>query len=56
MADDGAPTKISFMRSAEPATSINRMYLKMKSELLPYAYSIAQESVMNAANKGDVSK
>ncbi|HRO85603.1 MAG TPA: glycoside hydrolase family 31 protein [Niabella sp.] len=29
----------------EPATSINRMYLKMKSELLPYAYSIAQESV-----------
>lgn len=29
----------------EPAASINRMYLKMKSELLPYAYSIAQESV-----------
>lgn len=29
----------------EPATSINRMYLKMKSELLPYAYSIAKESV-----------
>lgn len=29
----------------EPATSINRNYLKFKSELLPYAYSIAHESV-----------
>ncbi len=29
----------------EPATSINRLYLKWKSELLPYAYSIAKESV-----------
>ena len=29
----------------EPAASINRMYLKLKSELLPYAYSIAHESV-----------
>lgn len=29
----------------EPTTSINRMYLKWKSELLPYAYSIARESV-----------
>ena len=29
----------------EPATSINRMYLKLKSELLPYTYSIAKESV-----------
>ncbi len=29
----------------EPATSINRNYLKLKSELLPYAYSIAHESV-----------
>ena len=29
----------------EPATSINRWYLKMKSELMPYAYSIAKESV-----------
>lgn len=29
----------------EPATSINRWYLKMKSELVPYAYSIAKESV-----------
>ncbi len=29
----------------EPATSINRMYLKMKSELMPYAYSIAHEAV-----------
>ncbi|ETN95082.1 TIM-barrel domain-containing protein [Zhouia amylolytica] len=29
----------------EPTTSINRNYLKLKSELLPYAYSIAKESV-----------
>ena len=29
----------------EPATSINRWYLKMKSELLPYTYSIAKEAV-----------
>ena len=29
----------------EPATSINRWYLKMKSELMPYAYSIAKEAV-----------
>ena len=29
----------------EPAASINRLYLKMKSELLPYAYSIAKEAV-----------
>ncbi len=29
----------------EPATSINRHYLKLKSELLPYAYSVAHESV-----------
>ena len=29
----------------EPATSINRWYLKMKSEILPYAYSVAKESV-----------
>lgn len=29
----------------EPATSINRWYLKLKSELLPYAYSIARQSV-----------
>lgn len=29
----------------EPATSINRWYLKLKSELLPYTYSIAKESV-----------
>ena len=29
----------------EPATSINRNYLKFKSELLPYAYSVAHESV-----------
>ena len=29
----------------EPATSINRMYLKMKSELMPYTYSFAKEAV-----------
>ena len=29
----------------EPATSINRWYLKLKSELLPYTYSIAREAV-----------
>ena len=29
----------------EPATSLNRAYLKMKSMLLPYAYSIAHEAV-----------
>lgn len=29
----------------EPATSINRWYLKLKSELMPYTYSIAHEAV-----------
>lgn len=29
----------------EPAASINRWYLKLKSEIMPYAYSIAKESV-----------
>lgn len=29
----------------EPATSINRWYLKLKSEIMPYGYSIAKESV-----------
>lgn len=29
----------------EPATSINRWYLKLKSEIMPYAYSIAKHSV-----------
>lgn len=29
----------------EPATSINRNYLKWKSELMPYTYSIAREAV-----------
>lgn len=29
----------------EPATSINRMYLKLKSELMPYTYTIAHEAV-----------
>jgi hypothetical protein len=29
----------------EPATSINRMYLKWKSALLPYTYSVAKQAV-----------
>ncbi|WP_114791892.1 glycoside hydrolase family 31 protein [Niabella yanshanensis] len=29
----------------EPATSINRNYLKWKSELMPYTYSIAREAI-----------
>ena len=29
----------------EPATSINRTYMKMKSELIPYTYSLAREAV-----------
>ena len=29
----------------EPVASINRWYLKMKSELLPYMYSVAREAV-----------
>ncbi|MFI5450879.1 TIM-barrel domain-containing protein [Pedobacter sp. UC225_61] len=29
----------------EPAASINRNYLKLKSELLPYSYSIAKEAI-----------
>ena len=29
----------------EPATSINRSYLKLKSELMPYTYSIARTAV-----------
>ena len=29
----------------EPASSINRLYLKLKSALLPYAYSIAKQAV-----------
>ena len=29
----------------EPATSINRWYLKMKSEFIPYTYSLAKEAV-----------
>jgi len=30
---------------AEPVTSINRNYLKLKSELIPYTYSIAKQAV-----------
>ncbi len=29
----------------EPATSVNRSYLKLKSELMPYAYTIARQAV-----------
>ena len=29
----------------EPATSINRFYLKLKSQLVPYSYSIAKQAV-----------
>ncbi len=29
----------------EPSTSINRWYMKMKSQLMPYAYSVAREAV-----------
>ncbi|MCS4227336.1 TIM-barrel domain-containing protein [Sphingobacterium sp. BIGb0165] len=29
----------------EPATSINRLYLKLKSQLVPYSYSIAKQAV-----------
>src|SRR5690242_18925374 len=29
----------------EPATSINRSHWKLKSELIPYTYSIAREAV-----------
>ena len=29
----------------EPATSINRSYLKLKSQLMPYTYSIARQAV-----------
>ena len=29
----------------EPATSINRRYLKLKSELMPYTYTIAHEAI-----------
>lgn len=29
----------------EPVTSINRHYLKLKSELMPYTYSIAKEAI-----------
>lgn len=29
----------------EPATSINRQYLKLKSELMPYTYTIAHEAI-----------
>lgn len=29
----------------EPATSINRTYLKIKAEIMPYAYTIAREAI-----------
>ncbi|PWX49480.1 alpha-xylosidase, partial [Clostridium perfringens] len=31
----------------EPYTSINRMYLKLKAEMMPYNYSIANEATNN---------
>lgn len=40
----GANPKYPFALG-EPATSINRWYLKLKSELIPYTYSIAHEAV-----------
>lgn len=33
------------MALGEPATSINRTYLKLKSELIPYTYSIAHNAI-----------
>ncbi len=33
----------------EPATSINRWYLKLKSHLMPYTYSIAHDAVKSGA-------
>lgn len=32
----------------EPYTSINRMYLKLKAEMMPYTYSLAAESTKDA--------
>jgi alpha-glucosidase (family GH31 glycosyl hydrolase) len=40
----GANEKYPFALG-EPATSINRNYLKLKSQLIPYTYSIAKEAV-----------
>lgn len=40
----GATEKYPFALG-EPATSINRTYLKLKSELIPYSYSIARQAV-----------
>ncbi len=40
----GANEKYPFALG-EPATSINRWYLKLKSELIPYTYSIARTAV-----------
>jgi alpha-glucosidase (family GH31 glycosyl hydrolase) len=43
---DGWGTSQKYPHSqGEPAASINRMYLKLKSTLLPYQYSIAKEAV-----------
>lgn len=39
----GANEKYPFALG-EPATSINRTYLKLKSQLIPYTYSIAKEA------------
>ncbi|MCK0155868.1 DUF5110 domain-containing protein [Cellulophaga sp. F20128] len=43
---DGWGSNIKYAHAlGEPATSINRNYLKLKSELMPYAYSIAKEAI-----------
>lgn len=38
-------TRATVLEDAKPVTSISRWYLKMKSEIMPYAYSIAKELV-----------
>ncbi len=40
----GSDPKYPFMQG-EPATSINRNYLKLKSILMPYTYSVAHEAI-----------
>lgn len=43
---DGWGTNAKYPHAlGEPATSVNRWYLKLKSELMPYAYSVAREAV-----------
>ncbi|MBC7419038.1 MAG: DUF5110 domain-containing protein [Pedobacter sp.] len=43
---DGWGSNLKYPQSlGEPTTSINRTYLKLKSALLPYTYSVAKEAV-----------